>query len=210
MTAPRQIEAVIFDIGNVLIEWVPENFYDRTIGEARRREMFAAVDLHGMNDRVDLGEGFRDIIYETAETYPEWRAEIRMWHDHWLELAHPVIDHSVRLLRALRSKGVPVHALTNFGVESFALAKSHFDFLNEFDIPFVSGEMKVMKPTPLISERVEEATGLPGAALLFADDRDANIMAADARGWQTHLFTEPQGWADRLVAEGLLTPTEAA
>ena len=31
------IEAVIFDIGNVLIEWQPERHYDRVIGEARRR-----------------------------------------------------------------------------------------------------------------------------------------------------------------------------
>ncbi|SFJ78033.1 HAD family hydrolase [Jannaschia pohangensis] len=210
MTTPTPIEAVIFDIGNVLIEWVPENFYDRTIGEARRQEMFAAVDLHAMNDRVDLGEGFRDIIYETAEAYPEWRAEVRMWHDHWLELAHPVIDRSVRLMRALRARGTPVHALTNFGVESFALAETHFDFLSEFDMPFVSGEMKVIKPAPRIYEMVEQATGLRGSAILFADDREANITAAAARGWQTHLFDGPEGWARRLVAEGLLTEAEAA
>ena len=44
-----QVEAVIFDIGNVLTGWQPEAFYDRVIGEARRRALFAAVDLHGMN-----------------------------------------------------------------------------------------------------------------------------------------------------------------
>ena len=46
-------EAVIFDIGNVLIEWRPERFYDRLIGQARRRALFAEVDLHAMNDRID-------------------------------------------------------------------------------------------------------------------------------------------------------------
>ena len=30
------VTAVIFDIGNVLIEWQPERFYDAVIGEARR------------------------------------------------------------------------------------------------------------------------------------------------------------------------------
>ena len=30
------VEAVIFDIGNVLTRWQPEAFYDRVIGEARR------------------------------------------------------------------------------------------------------------------------------------------------------------------------------
>ena len=191
------IRAVIFDIGNVLIEWQPERFYARTVGEARRREMFAAVNLHSMNDRVDLGEGFRDIIYETAEANPAFRTEIRMWHDHWLELANPVIDHSVRLLHALRAKDVPVHALTNFGIESYDLAKGHFDFL-------------VIKPDPQIYRMVEDRLNLPGDALLFADDRHANVAAANARGWNAHLFEHPQGWADRLVSEGLLTRTEAA
>ncbi|SDY33886.1 2-haloacid dehalogenase [Jannaschia faecimaris] len=203
------IRAVIFDIGNVLIEWQPERFYDRAIGQDRRKAMFAQVDLHGMNDRVDLGQGFRDIIYDTAETYPEWRAEIRMWHDHWLELARPAIDQSVRLQRALRAKGTPVHALTNFGIESFELAKGHFDFLAEFDRAFVSGHMGVIKPDEAIYEMVEADLGLSGEALLFADDRDANIEMARARGWNAHLFEHPQGWADRLVAEGLLTVEEA-
>jgi 2-haloacid dehalogenase len=95
------IEAVVFDIGNVLIEWHPERYYDATIGEDRRRAMFAEVDLHGMNDRVDMGEGFRDVIYETAEAYPAWRAEIRDWYDNWIKLATPAIPHSVKLMRAL-------------------------------------------------------------------------------------------------------------
>ena len=207
MSAPK---AVIFDIGNVLIEWQPERFYDARIGEARRRAMFAAVDLHGMNDRVDRGEGFREMIYEVAEAHPEWQAEIRLWHDEWLNLATPVIDHSVRLMRALRARGVPVHALTNFGIESFALASGHFDFLGEFDRPFVSGHMAVIKPAPRIYEMVEADLGLTGDALFFTDDRRDNIDAAAARGWRTHLFEGPEGLADRLVAEGLLDAKEAA
>ncbi|MEM1235826.1 MAG: HAD-IA family hydrolase [Pseudomonadota bacterium] len=204
------IQAVIFDIGNVLIEWHPERYYDRVIGEERRKALFTEVDLHGMNDRVDKGEGFRDVIYETAEAYPAWRGEVRQWHDNWIELAQPVIDHSVRLLRALRAKGVPVFALTNFGVESFAYAQTQYDFLGEFDREYVSGRMRVIKPDPEIYRMVEEDCGVEPGALLFADDRADNIAAAAARGWQGHLFEGPQGWAERLVAEGLLTAGEAA
>ncbi|MEM9797813.1 MAG: HAD family phosphatase [Pseudomonadota bacterium] len=204
------IQAVIFDIGNVLIEWQPERYYDQRIGETRRKALFDAVDLHGMNDRVDRGEGFRDVIYATADAHPEWRDEVRLWHDEWLNLASPVIDHSVRLMRALRSNGVPVHALTNFGVESFDLAARHFDFLGEFDEPFVSGRMRVTKPDPAIYAMVEDALGLPPSALLFTDDRPDNIKAAQARGWQAHLFEGPQGWAARLVTEGLLSEAAAA
>ncbi|MDG4646893.1 HAD family phosphatase [Roseibacterium sp. SDUM158017] len=209
MSAGR-VEAVVFDIGNVLIEWRPERYYDRVIGEARRKALFAEVDLHGMNDRVDMGEGFRSVIYETAEAHPEWRAEIRDWHDSWIELATPAIPHSVKLLRALRAKGVPVFALTNFGIESFAYAQTQYDFLNEFDRAFVSGHMGVIKPDVRIYERVEAECGVPAERLLFTDDRTDNIDAARARGWQAHLFEGPEGWAETLVAKGVLTGTEAA
>ena len=203
------IEAVVFDIGNVLIEWQPERFYDRVIGPEARRAMFAEVDLHGMNDAIDRGGDFQGTIYATAERYPRWRAEIRLWHSHWIEMASPVIPHSVRLLRALRRKGVPVFALTNFGIGSFAYARTQYDFLNEFDRAWVSGEMGVIKPAPRIYELAEADCGVRPGALLFADDRAENITAAAARGWQVHHFTGPEGWAARLVAEGLLSEGEA-
>lgn len=203
------IQAVIFDIGNVLIEWQPERYYDRVIGAERRRAMFAEVDLHGMNDLVDQGHHFTDTIYDWAEKHPDWRPEIRMWHDKWIELATPEIPHSVRLMRALRANGVLVFALTNFGVQNFEYATTVYPFLNEFDRQYVSGRMKAVKPHTPIYEMVETDCGLPPQSLLFADDRVDNIETARARGWQTHHFQSPQGWADRLVAEGLLSKEQA-
>ena len=204
-----QPSAVVFDIGNVLIEWQPERFYDAVIGVDRRRAMFADVDLHAMNDRIDRGEHFRDTIYTVADTLPEWRAEIRMWHDNWIEMASPAIDRSVRLLRMLRTKGVPVFTLSNFGIESFAYAETKYPFLAEFDRRYISGHMGVIKPDVLIYQMLEEDSGLRGAEILFVDDRSDNIDAAAARGWATHLFETPAGWADCLVAHGLLSSSEA-
>jgi 2-haloacid dehalogenase len=204
-----QPQAVIFDIGNVLTRWQPEAFYDRVIGEDRRRALFAAVDLHGMNDRVDEGALFRETIYDWAETYPEWAPEIRMWYDRWIELASPRIEGSIRLQRALRARGVPVFALTNFGRYTFEDALPKMDFLRDFDRRYVSGVMGVIKPDPRIYEMVEQDCGLPPESLLFTDDRADNITAAARRGWRTHQFESWQGWAARLVAEGLLTKEEA-
>ena len=205
-----QPKAVIFDIGNVLIEWQPERFYDAVIGRERREAMFDTIDLHGMNERVDRGEHFTETIYATAEEYPDWHAEIRMWHDRWIEMASPVIDHSVRLMNALQAKGMPVFSLTNFGIQSYDFAATHYPFLRAFDRDFISGHMAVIKLDAQIYQMLEHASGLNGADLIFTDDRADNIAAAKARGWNTHLFKGPQGWADRLVSEGLLSADEAA
>jgi 2-haloacid dehalogenase len=202
-------EAVIFDIGNVLTRWQPEAFYDRVIGEERRRALFAAVDLHQMNDLVDAGAAFRDTVYDWAEAHADWAEDIRMWHDRWIELASPRIDGSIALQRALRAKGVPVFALTNFGRDTFEHALPRMDFLRDFDRLYVSGRMGVIKPDPRIYEMVEADCGIAPDRLLFTDDRADNITAAARRGWRTHQFESWQGWARRLVAEGLLTESEA-
>lgn len=203
------IEAVIFDIGNVLIEWNPERFYDWQIGRAEREALFADVDLHAMNEEIDAGGLFRETIYGWADRHPDWGDEIRMWYDNWIDMASPRNEGAIALLRALRLKGVPVFALTNFGIHSFAYAQTQYDFLSEFDRAYVSGRLGVTKPNPRIYEMVEADCGIAPARLLFTDDRTDNIAAAEVRGWQCHRFDGWQGWARRLVAEGLLTEAEA-
>lgn len=203
------VDAVVFDIGNVLIEWQPERFYDRVVGETRRKQMFAAIDLHAMNDRVDRGEVWRDVIEETAHAHPDFASDIMIWHDRWIEMAAPAIGHSVRLLRALRSRGIPVFSLTNFGRETFEVARVEYPFLEEFDRSYISGHLEVIKPDEGIYAAVEADCGYPASGLLFTDDRAENIDAAAARGWQTHKFEGSEGWAERLVHEGLLNREEA-
>ncbi|HEY0274472.1 MAG TPA: HAD-IA family hydrolase [Paenirhodobacter sp.] len=209
------VKAVIFDIGNVLIEWRPERHYDGLMPPADRAAMFAEIDLHGMNDVIDRGAAFGDTVRAWAAKYPHWREQILRWHDDWIHMASPEIPHSVRLLRALRRRGVPVFALTNFGIETFQIAQAAYPFLTEFDRAYVSGHMGVIKPDPQIYERVEADCGLRGHEILFADDRADNIATAHLRGWKTHCFDlDPargaREWAARLVAEGLLPASEAA
>ncbi len=204
------VEAVVFDIGNVLIEWQPERHFDSLMAPARRQALFAEADLETMNAAIDLGAPFRETVYDWAERHPAWRAEIRRWHDDWLAMASPAIARSVQLMAALRKRGVAVFALSNFGTDTFTLACRHYPFLRGFDRVFLSGELRLAKPDPRIYAALQEAAGLRGDQLLFADDRAENIAAAAALGWKTHHFLHPEGWAARLVAERLLDPEEAA
>ncbi|MEM7295604.1 MAG: HAD-IA family hydrolase, partial [Pseudomonadota bacterium] len=180
------------------------------IGKQQRRAMFAEVDLHGMNNDVDLGHPWKETVLGCAAAHPMWQREITLWYDRWIEMAVPVLERSLRCLRALRAKGVPVFALSNFGVESFAYAETQYPLLGEFDRRYISGHLKMVKPDAAIYKYVETDSGIAPGRLLFADDRADNIAAAEARGWQVHLFDGEAGWAERLVSEGLLTQGEAA
>ncbi len=186
---PR-IEVVVFDIGNVLVDWDPPRYYDRTIGAERRRRLFAEVDLAAMNRRIDLGHDIADAVAETAARHPGWAEEVRDWHRAWLELIGPELPEQVALLRALRSQGRPVWALTNFGDATFDLAQEHFPVMREFDGAIVSGKIGVTKPCPAIYAALEGATGHSGAQIFFIDDRAENAEAAAGRGWRTHHFRD--------------------
>lgn len=198
------VKAVVFDIGNVLIRWDPLAHYDRVIGEAARRALFAAVDLHGMNLSVDAGEDLHDSVEALATRHPDHARDIRRWRDEWPDFVQGPIDGSVAILHALRAAGMPVFALTNFGTAPLAMADRAWPFLRDFDRRFVSADLRLLKPDPAIYAVVETATGLPPAALFFTDDRPENIAAAAARGWRVHLFDGPEGLSAALDAEGCL------
>jgi 2-haloacid dehalogenase len=204
------VKGVVFDIGRVLIGWDPEGFYDRVIGPEARTRLFADVPLHDMNIGLDNGDPWRASVNALADRHPPWRDAIMLWHDRWIEMTGPPIAQSVRMMRALRARGVPVYALTNFGGESFRHAMATYPFFAEFDGAAVSGDLRTMKPDAPIYAHVEAISGLSGPSLLFTDDKAENIAAALARGWKGHLFTDPAGLAARLVAEGLLTESETA
>ena len=191
--------ALIFDIGNVLIEWVPE----------RCQEFFEQVPIIDANAAIDCGADFTGTLQQLALDYPQWKTDIRLWQDYWLAVVGPEIPRSARLLQALRAKGIPVLALSNFGVNPFEQAQNHYGFLSEFDQRYILGHLQIIKPDPQIYAALEEGSGYAPTGLLFADDLPQNIVAAEVRGWQTHLFKDANGWADCLVSHWLLSAAEA-
>lgn len=187
------VKAVIFDIGNVLLEWHPDKVYGGLIPDpVERAAIFEEVGLDEMNLDIDRGAPFKETIYAKAEDFPHYGDLIRAWHDRWIEMAQPLIPESWNILRSLRAQGVPVHALSNFGVESYAYAKTVYPELDLFDLEFISGHLKAIKPDPEIYAQLEAETGLSGTELVFFDDREDNIAAAQARGWHGFAFTSPE------------------
>ncbi|KPQ22094.1 MAG: 2-haloacid dehalogenase, partial [Porphyrobacter sp. HL-46] len=92
----------------------------------------------------------------------------------------------------------------NFGDEFWQMFRPTQPIFDHFEDIIVSGVEKVAKPHPRIYEIVEARTGRTGDALFFTDDNPANIAAAQARGWNAHLFTDAASLEAALVGAELL------
>ena len=195
---------VVFDVGAVLIEWDPRHLYRKIFADddARMEQFLAEVCTPAWNLEQDRGRPWAEAVAERTALYPDWEAEIAAFDLRWSEMVPHAIDGTVALLGALRSAGVPTYAITNFSAEKFALARERFPFLAGLDGIVVSGEVRLVKPDPAIFALFLEQSGLTAAECLFVDDNRANIATAQAMGFNAHLFTEPELFADALKISG--------
>ena len=206
-----KVDAVVLDVGNVLIEWDPRALYRKIFltdagapDEAKVDWFLSNICDQDWNVQQDLGRSIAEANAALIQRHPAWRAEIEAYYDRHADTIPGPIESTVASMRALKAAGIPVHGLTNFGRETFAMARERFDFLNEFDGVVVSGEEGLIKPDPEIFNLVTRRFKLSPARTLFVDDSRVNIDAASALGYQVFRFTEPKALGPRLVDLGLL------
>ena len=198
MTDP-QIDAVIFDIGNVLLDWDARRVY-RPLGmsDDEIEAFFERVDFSSWNLEQDRGRSFADGIDDLAAKFPEHRDLIARYDTHWIESILGPIQGTVDILEALVAGGVPVHAITNFSAEKYAGERARFSFLNHFGVTIVSGEEKVVKPDPAIYRALLDRAGLVAERTVFIDDSPKNVDGARAVGMHAIHFTSPSDLRDGL------------
>jgi 2-haloacid dehalogenase len=199
-------QAVVFDLGGVLIDWDPRHLYRKLLPEdAERMEWFLAnVCSSAWNEEQDAGRPFADAVALACASHPEHAALIRAYDERWPEMLNGPLPESVAILEALKQRGQPLYALTNWSAEKFPVALEKFDFLSWFDGIVVSGEIGMRKPDHRIFAHMVERFGLQAPRTFYVDDSARNVEAARAFGLDTVLFTTPQALRADLTARGLL------
>lgn len=201
-----QIKAVIFDFGGVLIDWNPRNLYSRFFPEEPQamEDFLAEVSFMEWNAQQDKGRPFSEAVASLSEQFPHHAHLINAYQENWKESVTGSIDGTVELLRALKEKGYPLYALSNWATETFTMVRHEFEFLNLFDEIILSGEVKLIKPEPEIFELCLQKIGKPASQCLFIDDSEANIIAAKKLGFDTVQFVSPEHLKKELQIRQLL------
>jgi 2-haloacid dehalogenase len=187
----HQPTTVVFDVGNVLIEWDPRHLYRRVFDgdETKMNAFMSKVVTGAWNVEQDRGRSFEEGIALLVQQFPEWEAEIKAFDLRWHEMVPGAIEANVDLLAALNRAGTPTYAITNFSREKWAESVVRFPFLNAFAGAVVSAHEGVIKPDPRIYQRLAERYDLDLGQCVFIDDSARNIDAASALGMTTIHYT---------------------
>lgn len=198
------IECVVFDLGNVLVEWDRRLLYEQLIDDPVDLDRFLDEVLTlDVNADLDRGVALAEVTDALAARHPQYAALIEAFRDRWVETLGEIIEGSVRILEELAATDVRLLALSNWGRDTFAVAEPTLPFLRHFEALVISGREGVVKPDPAIFELLCARHDVAPDRAVFIDDSAANIATARDLGFATVHFTAPEPCRRELVALGL-------
>lgn len=205
MIPPPAVDAVVFDIGGVLLDWDPRHLYRKLFDDESEMERFlaevATLEWHAAHD---LGVPFAVSAAGLAERHPEHADLIWAWGRRSEEMVAGPIHGTVEVLRDLRGAGVHCYALTNMEAETYPRRRERYEFLRWFDGTVVSSTEGLAKPDPRIFRVLLERFSLVAERTVMIDDRAPNLEAAAAIGMQAVPFESPEGLRGWLERAGVL------
>lgn len=199
------IDAVVFDVGRVLIQWDLRALFAKLIEDAEELDWFLAnVVTEEWHFQHDGGRPLAEMVPERKLAFPGHAALIDAYAARFLETIPGRIPGTDALVERLAERGVPLFAITNFGAEFWAQFRPTETLLDRFADIVVSGDERIAKPDPAIFALAAERFGHTPERMLFIDDNRANVDAAAALGWQVHHFTDADKLERDLLARGLI------
>lgn len=187
-----EIDAVVFDVGNVLLSWKGQEILNRVVPE--RPDLHEELSQRTvrspywtMRDRGSIS--LEEAIAAMSANAPELEPYIRRIMTQWIDL--PAIPEGVETLKTCKAHGKKLYALTNYADEAFAHACASHDFFTLFDGFVVSGRLHMVKPSLEIYAHLIHQFDLDPTRTLFIDDSTVNIETALESGWQGLCYNRP-------------------
>ena len=201
-----KIDAIIFDLGGVLIDWNPNYVFDEMFSsEEQKKHFFENICTPDWNEKQDAGRSLKEATDELVHKHPEWKEYIEAYYGRWEEMLGGPIHDTVEIFKQLKESGrYKLYALTNWSAETFPVALERYDFLHWFDGRVVSGEEKMRKPFPEFYQLLLDRFKLTAEETLFIDDNLRNEQAARDIGLQTVHFKSASQLKQDLVQLGIL------
>ncbi|MBB6479233.1 HAD family hydrolase [Spirochaeta isovalerica] len=192
------IKNIIFDLGNVLIDFQPYS-YLVSQGCSTAEADFLYEEIFRSAEWVELDRGTisaKQAIEAIKKRNPGQEILIDRFSDFMPILTQ--IEENTVLLDDLKSEGYRLFYLTNYHEELFSRTKEAYSFFDHFEGGVVSAHVKKIKPDPEIFTILLGKHNLIPEETLFIDDSLANAEAAEKLGMEVIHLEKPEMLKEEL------------
>jgi FMN phosphatase YigB (HAD superfamily) len=180
-------EAIIFDIGNVLLRFDFSVFARRVAPFCSARpEPFDGL-LEPLKIRLESGRISGDTFLEEAAGFLGFSGDPSLLRSAWQEIFTP-IEATHALVERLHNRR-PLFLLSNTNDLHAEYFLSRYPVFSRFKDAVYSHECGLMKPDASIYRHALEKFNLRSEQVFFIDDLYPNVEAARASGWRTHHYS---------------------
>ncbi|MBQ2645073.1 HAD family phosphatase [bacterium] len=183
------IKNIVFDMGNVLLEWNPDKIIKRFVDdESRVQKLKNAIFEQEEWSKLDAGTVSEEDLRTKAKTMlpEEYHDDIDEIIDNW-QYCMPIISETSNLVKYLHAKGYGVYLLSNAN-SKFVEVKRDLHCLKFMDGYLASYQVGVVKPSPEIYQIFFKKFDLKPEECLFIDDLSANCEASKKMGMQAYCY----------------------
>lgn len=185
----QHFDAVVFDLGNVLVHWDPYHAFASEWTREQTQEFFDEIDFPALNLAHDAGLSWDETIERLGDQNPDHARALQFYIDHFADALTGPVDGSEEFVREAQAEGCRTFGLTNWSAQTFHFASS-VPSVALLDDVLVSGVEGMAKPDLRIFELAIARWGLDPSRTLFIDDSAHNVEAARRAGLHAILFTD--------------------
>lgn len=198
-------KAVLWDLGNVLLDWSPRRFYEKLFRTPEEVDHFlgevCTMDWHAAHDRgVPMAENREPLIAK----YPHYEDAIRAWETGIDGMLNGSVPGTDIVMDTLAERGVPQYALTNLPAEWVEPVNALYPQMAHMKDVIVSAHEGVIKPDRHIYEITAMRLPFAPEEVVFFDDREDNVTAARDFGFDAEVFRGEGPLKTALAGRGLL------
>lgn len=173
------IKNIIFDLGNVLIEFNPHRFIEENIPLKDRDEVFQMIFERREWQDLDRGTlSYDEVVKFFSLRFPQYEPQIRKFFENKIIDCLKPIEKNISYVEELKRRGYKLYILSNFQYPAYENVSKKWDFFKLFDGEVISSHANLLKPERAIYEEIIQKYKLNPQETLFIDDSIENVEAA--------------------------------
>ena len=200
------IDTIIFDMGNVLVDFRWEAlFHEMGLYGEKFDRMANATVLNPVWNEFDRGVWTDEMMLDAfIKNDPRLEPELRdLLYNRFTGLLRK-FDYTDEWLDRLKAKGYRIYILSNFSRKGIEEVPDELDYMKKADGAVVSYRVKMIKPDPGIYEYLLKEYDIDPAKAVFIDDNEDNIEAAKKFGINVIRFIGKKDADEKLAALGVV------